>query len=558
MDFLKAQAQKIREQLAGLTPSQRMLAGALVVIMMMTLLWWSRYAGTSEMEDVLGQDFAAEQVAGVTGRIASRGIPYKVVGNRVQVAADRKLEVLALLTYEQLLPRDTTSGFDDIVTKMDSPWNTTGKQDVMFNRAKEATIAQIMREWPGIRDAMVVINNAQRRAFGEASVQPTSTVSLRMKQSGDKPPKRLIAAAADTVAGAVSGMLRSKVNVIVDGASYNVQDHDADSGTSDSWMDMVKEHERYFSQKIQDHLRRIDGVMVSVSVDPKMQASQIEKETYDKAKSFSQPLETIEKSEENSTSSKPPSEPGVVPNTTSANQGANIGGGGGGGGGEGTTSTVTENKVKNQNFSSVIREWIKSPAGASAVVGASVSIPRSHFVRIFKGSNASAKDPDDATLGPLIDAELRRIKNSVLGCVSQTPEEKVLVDWFYDYVPAGDVAAQPAVAASVPLALTAHIKEIALGLLAVVSLFMVSMMVRKSTPAPIVMPKIERPAPPVMNVGGQEDVAGEAGEGVQSMDGMEVDDDSIRTQQMIGQVSTMVKEDPDAAANLVKRWLSRA
>jgi flagellar biosynthesis/type III secretory pathway M-ring protein FliF/YscJ len=39
---------------------------------------------------------------------------------------------------------------------------------------------------------------------------------------------------------------------------------------------------------------------------------------------------------------------------------------------------------------------------------------------------------------------------------------------------------------------------------------------------------------------------------------MEVDDDSVRTQQMIGQVSSMVKENPEGAASLVKRWLNRA
>ena len=42
------------------------------------------------------------------------------------------------------------------------------------------------------------------------------------------------------------------------------------------------------------------------------------------------------------------------------------------------------------------------------------------------------------------------------------------------------------------------------------------------------------------------------------MDGIEVDTDSVRNQQIISQVSSMVKENPDAAANLVKRWLSRA
>ena len=36
------------------------------------------------------------------------------------------------------------------------------------------------------------------------------------------------------------------------------------------------------------------------------------------------------------------------------------------------------------------------------------------------------------------------------------------------------------------------------------------------------------------------------------------DEDTIKAQQMVEQVSTMVKENPDAAASLVKRWLNRS
>ena len=41
------------------------------------------------------------------------------------------------------------------------------------------------------------------------------------------------------------------------------------------------------------------------------------------------------------------------------------------------------------------------------------------------------------------------------------------------------------------------------------------------------------------------------------LDGMELDEDTIKAQQMVEQVATLVKENPDSAANLVKRWLNR-
>jgi flagellar biosynthesis/type III secretory pathway M-ring protein FliF/YscJ len=54
-----------------------------------------------------------------------------------------------------------------------------------------------------------------------------------------------------------------------------------------------------------------------------------------------------------------------------------------------------------------------------------------------------------------------------------------------------------------------------------------------------------------------EDIAGDVSEGSSTLDGMELDEDSVKAQQMVEQVSTMVKENPDGAANLVKRWLNR-
>jgi flagellar biosynthesis/type III secretory pathway M-ring protein FliF/YscJ len=551
MDFLKAQAQKIREQLAGLTPSQRMLAGSLVVIMLMTLIYWSRYASTAEMQDVLGQDMTPEDIANVSRLIESRGIEHKTVGNRIQVPADRRLEVLGILTFEGAGPRDTSVGFDDIIAKMDSPWNTHVKEDQMFTRAKEALLGQVLRTWQGVRDAQVIINNVTRRAFGDEAVAPSATVNLRLRDNAGKPAKKMIKAAADVITGAVAGMVRNRVKVIINGASYSVRDDDQDGG--DDWMDLVKESEQHFTQKILDHFGNIDGLMVSVTVDPKMQQRQIEKEHYDKAGTFDKPISIDEKTEETSSNSRGPSEPGVVPNT-GANQAARLDGAAPGAGGEGSTSSTTSTQTKNQIFPSVTREWIKDRSGSSAVVGASINVPRSYFIRIYKTINPNAKDPDRATLQPVIDAELANIKSQALGCISNTPPDKVDVAPYFDFLPMNDSLAQPAAASSLPLAITGNAREIALGVLAVISLFMVSMMVRKASPAPVVIARQDRPVPQAST---PVDLATEVNEGIQTMDGMEVDDDSIRTQQIIGQVSNMVKENPDSAANLVKRWLNR-
>ena len=53
MDLLKKQLEKIQQQLAGLSASQKMLTASLVAIMVMTFVFWGRYASNSEMEPVL-------------------------------------------------------------------------------------------------------------------------------------------------------------------------------------------------------------------------------------------------------------------------------------------------------------------------------------------------------------------------------------------------------------------------------------------------------------------------------------------------------------------------
>jgi flagellar biosynthesis/type III secretory pathway M-ring protein FliF/YscJ len=105
---------------------------------------------------------------------------------------------------------------------------------------------------------------------------------------------------------------------------------------------------------------------------------------------------------------------------------------------------------------------------------------------------------------------------------------------------------------------TGHAKEIGVLALAVLSLFMMSSMVRKATPAPVVIaesPRIDT-GPAVLS--GGEMLAGEVGASDTTLDGMELDDDAVRAQQMLDQVTTMVKDNPDSAAVLVKRWLNRS
>ena len=161
----------------------------------------------------------------------------------------------------------------------------------------------------------------------------------------------------------------------------------------------------------------------------------------------------------------------------------------------------------------------------------------------------------------LVEAEIPKVRRDVRSCTAIATDEDIVVDTYPDGLPmlaaVGGAMATSKTNNNIGAKLGEHYKEIGIGLLAVVSLFMVSSMVKKSSPTPVMAIEASEPVePPTFEAG--EQIAGEASEGGGTLDGMELDDDSVKAQQMVEQVATMVKENPDGAANLVKRWLNRS
>ncbi len=184
-------------------------------------------------------------------------------------------------------------------------------------------------------------------------------------------------------------------------------------------------------------------------------------------------------------------------------------------------------------------------------------MPTSYFAEIYKKRNPTAKgDPDDAALQPIMTAELQKIRDTVKRCTGLNSDDAIAVAAYTDVSPMmAMVTEDKSTTGTAVVSVTDHAKEIAVGVLAVVSLFMVSSMARKSVPPPVIVMPEETKAPEDLSRG--DEVAGEVGSGENTLDAMELDEDSVKTQQMLDQVSTMVQENPEGAANLVKRWLYR-
>src|SRR4051812_24952099 len=104
MNALQRTLQTIAAQLKALTPTARLLIGALMVILVMSLFMVSQYAGRQTMSPLgLGSGLSADARAKAVSFLDSRSIPYEARGSDLLVPVDQKYTVLAQLTENHLI-----------------------------------------------------------------------------------------------------------------------------------------------------------------------------------------------------------------------------------------------------------------------------------------------------------------------------------------------------------------------------------------------------------------------------------------------------------------------
>ncbi|MCP4250802.1 MAG: hypothetical protein GY778_27505, partial [bacterium] len=173
--------------------------------------------------------------------------------------------------------------------------------------------------------------------------------------------------------------------------------------------------------------------------------------------------------------------------------------------------------------------------------------------------------PNNDDLQALIDIEQKRVRAAVRNLIHATENDAVTVDWFPDLVPGGPgspggfphspfyALGGEAGDESQLAGYMNYAPQAGLAGLAVVSLLMMVMLVRKSArttagllPKPPAQEEEDREvAAPLQEVGLTEGF----------LEGQEVDESTLRVRNLSDQVSRMVEDDPETAADLLRRWV---
>lgn len=567
MEFLSRYASQIRIMLGNLTISQRLSIGLLVVVMLGTIYLVVVSSARPEMVELLpGTHPSPEEVSVMTAFLKGK-YPYETKGDQILVPVDKQYEIRGALAAAQALPRNTTAAFTKLAEANDY-FMPEASIERRWNLARQEVLATVLRNFPYISDATVFITKGESRGLGRDPIRPRASVNVRLKGEEALTSNQLMAI-VETVRGANAGMSREDV-VVTDGhRAYTMPNEDAPIATG--LQEFKKNAERDLTEKLLGQLGWVPNVKVAVNVVPDWTHQTIHEKKVD-SKGIAKA--TIRESSEESTSTDGNAgggQPGVGSNVS-----ASVGSSGGGSrGGSSSSVSTTENQVE---IPGTVSEIVKVPGAEIKRLTASISVPRSWFVALYRRMQKDEKaepDDNDAAFQALIKQNLDKIQLLAKSTIGAEADGQISVAWFDDVVV---VPMQAATAGGGGLSARAdggsamgmmmqYGKQAILGGIALGALMMMLMMVRKAAPSTA---GVEADAGVFLGVGGgkkkprdpaaleiDEDVIGEAGTGEAVLTGIELDDETLQSRKMVDEVSTMIKENPESAAALIKKWMSK-
>ena len=557
MEFLSKLFVQTQKHLKGLTASQRLAIGSCAALVLVAMLWLVNWAQSPVLVPLLDQPLSAEERSNIERRLEIERIKYEVSGDVLMVPVESRARLLAVLGQSNILPKDISMGFGQMLDKS-SPWLSMDDQSRRWNLALANELAAVLRHFDGVKTASVFIDKSSRRGFS-ARIRPTASVSVTLN-SGlqlDEVGRTI----ASFVSASVGGLAISDVSVVDQAsfASYSVPK--ADPGIATDGLKIQQQKEAHFEEKIRTLLADIPNLRVAVhaELDPKWEV--INESIYGK------PATTREITDsEIGKSSLPAGGPGVEPNV-----GVNLA--------VSTTIDETEKSGSETEYAADVDEkLIKSEVKAHGLKAlyASINVPRSYLAAIYAKANDGTEPTDDDLDQPkgIADREIQKIRTSVmrtLALVGEEEQDRVSVEWFHD---AGSIQFPPVIVPAgagdgIMSIVKVHGGKAGLGVLAVMSLFMMLMMVRKVSEGPI-LPGEGPPKPGVFRIGPDgrrhsveeletlETAAlpvGEAAIGEDLLEGKELDEQTVRMGQVVQQVSELINQDPDTSVQILQRWI---
>lgn len=540
---------------------EKLLVGSVAIIVAMAFFLVSQYASRTAAVPAAIVSDAAERTRAIAA-LERQGIRAETnAQGEILVRSDYVARVQGLLMEQRIVPPQTASFIERLIESR-SWMNSRQDNHQQYWAIYSQYLSEILSYWQSLQHAQVAIDMPEQAGLGRASRSPSASVFVW--PVGGELPQDTVDAIAEGIAGSVAGLEPTAVKVVdgVSGLAY--QSYDDRRLTARQALEQTFQIERMLEDKITGFLRDIPGMSVAVLARVDNARRTRQSQTYQKPLSGLLSESRTERVQQNATQ-------GGVAGTRSneplsVSQGSSTGS---------TFTETTEDSAFENRFPSTT-ENLEDPGGDLQGVSVMLGVPRSYVLRLLEQDqlpSAEGEEPTPPTAEEIADrfslvrSDLESRIQLVLGNVVEgdPADVAVTVSMLNDVtLVRGEVGGGFGLGGGVTggagggfmgLAGGGLIDKAVLGVLALVSVAMMAMLVRKATK------KTELPTaeelvgvPPALQADG--DLYGEADEGDIPMSGIELDEEQVRAGKMLDQVGELVASSPETAASLLQSWVA--
>ncbi len=554
MDFVNQAYSQLIELLRSMSAGTRVATGLLLVLVVVSVTYLFQYQVAGGDEFLLGgRPFTQSEMTAIEAAFAKAGLgKSQVLGSQIRIPRGQKDLYLAALAEGNALPADFYKHLDEAINA-DSPWASSKSLEMRRWNAKQKELSLIIRRMKGIESATVQYDEETKRGLVQQK-QKTAMVAVQSKNGLLEDDQ--VKAIRNVVASAYAGLDRRHITITdLNGATFGgAVGPDGVSEEESIYAAHKLRYEREWQRKISQQLAYIPGVIVGVNAElnPETLRSQ-QTIKYDPKPVTVATRETSKEATSRAPqlAGRPGAQANGVGNQPVALQQATA---------SGPESVTTETKSDVQNVPGHDTTVVEVARLIPKKVTASIDIPASYYADVWRKRNPQpadkpAKPPDGAELAT-IEAEIKqRLKETVRNLLPDVdkgtnPYPHIVVETYTDLP--RTAAAPPTLAANAGSWLAENWQTLALVGVGLISLLMLRSMVRAPAGSAHAA-ATSQPAQPRLAV---HEPAG--------------DDDepepvrALKTRftmtgpDLKAELQDIVKENPDAAANILRSWIGEA
>ncbi|MCA9253139.1 MAG: flagellar M-ring protein FliF C-terminal domain-containing protein [Phycisphaerae bacterium] len=550
MDYLRRTIAQVSRQLEVLNRSQRIAIALCAVLVMGSLFWLVQYSVEPEMVPLMSENFQWTELEGAVSALKSENITIKQIGSQIYIKPDDRSRAMMALAQADALPEDISVGFAELM-KDENPFRPNDENAWRRQRALDVELARMIASSSAVTSARVITQSKSRRHVGAMSnIVPSASVYVKMAH-GQTLTRNMVEGFARLVASAIPGLSPHKVTVMDAATNMAASPPDPEDAMGAGLLEEKKQNERHIAQKLATALQSIPNVLISVSVELDVQHTKSTSQIWDKP----QPKSESSTSSNNREVSAP-GETGVNPNVGLA---VNAGG-------AGTSNESEESKTEFYDVKATkIENTVKVPFNVTRSMAA-ISIPRSFLAGVYQARFGEIADPskldDEPEFQKLRQEEIERVRLTAMKILMTDAADDVDVDIYYDLAEdAPTLRAFPGDGMAVASADTGfggyakqYGMQVGLIVLALISFTMMSRMTRQSAAAARATLGRDQKLDPEEDLHIVSGPVGKADLSDGMLIGQELDEETLRIGQLSDQIAEMVESDPEATAELIRRW----